>query len=1011
MKAISKTIKYTLLSAVLLLRLHTAIACNINPGFTYVVDSGNIVSFSDTTLGEITWSFNFGDGTSENIIKNPQHHYAHEGSYNVCLYVQDIMGCTDSACQTVSILGSCDTSWLAQYKTCDNVSINEYYSDSLGVYFGVGHVYGGPGYGVDDPIITYFKCDGQSLGTCGIDSFACAIKHDTSAQFVRKVWSCFPCDDISWLLHYHAYTDTIHDLKVHDGGVFDELIQSHFDGEVISLNAWARRGFLFFVFDSNTGTNWQTYQIGNTCRGPFNDVTCSRYPTNVIEFITNDTSAVGKTERQNVIKFLDSIPCNSYVMGFSFFNAGYTQWLTDSINPGDVTLFKAFEDLGASAVRQQEENKPFVFFLQKCNSSFPAAQIRSDSLYGIIDTTFRFRDPKLNNIVCRNQSINEYLAYGEMKYYEVVPFDNSKPKNYYRCDGSKVGYCGATPDTTAIFQYLDSFCNSFLSHLQFVRNIWSCSNLEHCDIIPEDTIRNNSDTVLQFANSHYELPPLGHHKFKVMYWGISFNTRLTPSNVFDSIGELVTFMNATDNNNWTWDGAYTLNAIDNNEQRYQGGDGFKIFDLDNNETYYVGFETRESLPMVIYTMPLNFYEANDTSKYSFSFYPHAIPTADSLVQFYLPVFEYTSLVVHNKQLNCSDTVVINSDSIVCNAGNSCVWAGDADHDFTVNNFDVLAIGLSYNRTGPVRNHASTQFFPPQFCYNWNTTHYYGFNDKMSDCNGDGIINSGDIPVIDQNYIIQPENIFHHKNYSDSLPVITLDFDTVPESVEIGDCNGAQLTADIIVGDSAMPANDEYGIAFSVHYPFDSSACFHVTFEADSSSWFQSHDSIIVFYKNIPQYKRVDIALVRTDGNTRSGIGKIGRLNLITEGDIFGIHAHRSTSAAFDFSVTNAVTVNNTGVRKDINGSSVQVNFLVVNTKQNKVEGLKIFPNPANSKIFITAAEQIESVRILDMAGKMVYEYFPRINNVSVDISAINTGLYFLEIKGVNTLTYEKLVKQ
>ncbi|MDB5227094.1 MAG: hypothetical protein JWN78_1287, partial [Bacteroidota bacterium] len=936
--------------------------------------------------------------------------YPHEGSYQVCLYVQDIMGCTDSMCKTVSILGSCDTSWLTQYKTCDNTSIKEYYSDSLGPFYAVLHVYGNIGGGVDDPQITYYKCNGEYIGICGSDSFACNYKNDSTVQFVRKVWSCYPCDDVSWLLRYHAYTDTMHDLKVHDGGAFDELIESHFDGELISQNAWARSGFIFFVYDSNTGTNWQTYQVGNTCRGPFHNITCGQYPTNIFEFKTRGIDSI-RQERQYLKDFLDSIPCNAYVMGYSFFDAGYSQWAADSINPGDVSLFKAFEDLGVSTIRQQEENKPFVFFLQKCNPLVPAIEIKSDSFYGIIDTTFRFRDSKINNIICKNQSINEYLAYGEMKYFEVVPFDVTKPKNYYRCDGSKVGYCGITDDSTIYFHYVDSICNDFLSHLQFVGNVWSCSTTEYCDIIPQDTVRNNSDTVLQFANSHYELPPLANHKFKVMYWGIAHDTLLTPSNVFDSILELVSYMNAIDHNNWAWDGSYTLNAIDNNEQRYQGGDGFKIYDMDNHDTYYVLFETRESLPMIIYTIPLNFYEASDTSKFIFSSYPRAIPTADTMIQFYLPVFEYTTLIVHNKQLNCSDTVVINSDSIVCNFATSCVFAGDADHDFTVNNFDVLAVGLSYNRTGPARLHSSTQFFPPQFCYNWSTTHYYGFNDKFSDCNGDGIINTGDIGVIDQNYIIQPENIFHHRMQQDSLPSITLDFDTVPAVVVIGDCTGAQLTADIIVGDSVMPANDEYGIAFSVNYPFDSSTCFNVVVETDSSSWFQTNDSIIVFYKNIPQYKRVDIAITRLDGTSRSGVGKLGTIKLITEGDIFGIHAHKSMSSAFEFSITNAVAVNNAGVRKDVLGSTTQVNFIVVNTKQNKVEGLKIFPNPANSKVFISAAESIESVRILDMAGKVVYQSFPGTNNIQLDISVINKGLYFLEIKGRNTSTFEKLVKQ
>ncbi|MBK6275954.1 MAG: hypothetical protein IPF58_15260 [Saprospirales bacterium] len=40
---------------------------------------------------------------------------------------------------------------------------------------------------------------------------------------------------------------------------------------------------------------------------------------------------------------------------------------------------------------------------------------------------------------------------------------------------------------------------------------------------------------------------------------------------------------------------------------------------------------------------------------------------------------------------------------------TCLLPGDSDHDLTVNNYDALAIGLSYNRTGIIRPNATTQY--------------------------------------------------------------------------------------------------------------------------------------------------------------------------------------------------------------------------------------------------------------------------------------------------------------
>jgi hypothetical protein len=76
-------------------------------------------------------------------------------------------------------------------------------------------------------------------------------------------------------------------------------------------------------------------------------------------------------------------------LGYSFYNAGYSQWLGDSTQTGDGNLYQAFENLGVSRIRQQQENAPFVFFLQKCNPSYTPLQIQR-FIPNIIDTIFSF---------------------------------------------------------------------------------------------------------------------------------------------------------------------------------------------------------------------------------------------------------------------------------------------------------------------------------------------------------------------------------------------------------------------------------------------------------------------------------------------------------------------------------------------------------------------------------------------------------------------------------------------
>jgi hypothetical protein len=259
--------------------------------------------------------------------------------------------------------------------------------------------------------------------------------------------------------------------------------------------------------------------------------------------------------------------------------------------------------------------------------------------------------------------------------------------------------------------------------------------------------------------------------------------------------------------------------------------------------------------------------------------------------------------------------------------------------------------------------------------------------------------------------VQAQNQFNHRQSQlDSLPSVTLTFDTLPTMVVNGNCDGAELVADINVGSADQPLVNGYGIAFSVDYPFDNDSCFSVSVDLDPSSWFQTNNPVLLFYKNIPQYNRVDVSVVRTDGLPRTGNGRIGRIKMITEGGIFR-GGRLSSNKIFDFSVSDVAAINQIGQRMDVNGSSTSVNFVVAGVKQNKVDGLKIFPNPTNSKLFIHAKENIASIKIIDLSGRIINEFLPYKNDVELDFSTTENGMYIIEIKGKNSVSYEKVFKQ
>ncbi len=795
-------------------------ACNLNAGFTYTFDTTysfirfNFTSSSDTTIA--SWKYDFGDGTYDSVLMNPVHTFNHHnGNYNVCLSVIDNNGCRDTFCAVINYSTICqpNPSFLDYYKRAE-CKVTRYTKPNGDIYYLVVSKFA---YSYNN-LTGYNLFDCTGLQICADTSDNCTNQNRPfidSAVIWNQADTLNSVCESSWLNHYTDY-NTNTELHITNGFIYDQQIQLLKDSVIIGRNAWVRRGFIFYVYDANVGQNWQTYQVGNTCRGPYNDITCGRYPSNVIEFITRDSTAtsMAKQERKYLINFLNSIPCNAYVLGYSFFNAGYNQWLSDSTQASDSTLFSAFERLGITNIRQQQENHPFVFFTQNCNASFPTSQLQT-SVPNIIDTSFTYPNTFTGSNGCKNQSIKRYYSNQFGIVYEVTPINSTNATYYYDCNENVLLYCGAATDTF--------FCRRLNDSLIYLNTVWQCQSL--CDTV------------------------------------------------------------------------------------------------------------------------------------------------------------------------------------------TCMLPGDGDHDLTVNNFDALAIGLSYNRIGIVRPNATTEY-TLQSCPNWSTTHNYGFNDKFADCNGDGIINENDLLVIDQNYIVQPENIFHHRlGILDSLPAVKLSFDSVPVRIETATCISAQLTADINVGSATQPATDVYGIAFTVNYPFENDSCFSVQVELDSSSWFQTNNHVLLFYKNIPQYKRVDIAIVRTDGIGRTGNGRIGKIKMITEGDIFGIVRRTVNSISFDFSVSAVAAVNKDGVRIDMNGSATSVNFIVLGNKYNKVEGLKIYPNPTNDKIFISAKENIESIKIIDTQGRIINEFSPNKNDAQLDISSTENGMYILEIKSKNAVSYEKIFKQ
>lgn len=541
--------------------------------------------------------------------------------------------------------------------------------------------------------------------------------------------------------------------------------------------------------------------------------------------------------------------------------------------------------------------------------------------------------------------------------------------------------------------------------------------LSQCNIMNEDTIylaaQKSYYGQYNFSNvPFYDSINQTNNPFVLETW-TSSNGTLSPNRLFNSFDSLYAYMDSVAGNNILQKGNRIIYSTDSSSIRYVTGSGISLFFPTEASSYTISFNfsTRSNASFCSDLLWSHQYTFTNTSPYVSI--GSCFTNNNYNYQFYFSRRGTFNISILDSINNCIDTVVFivgDSSSITICDTVTCVLPGDADHDLTVNNFDVLAVGLSYNRTGNNRTNATTQYYL-QKATDWNTTHYYGYNDKFADCNGDGVINIADVNVIDQNYIALAQNIFNHRDLqNDSIPFVTLAFDSIPTFTNNNTCEVAQITADIIAGNATLPLENTYGIAFSINYPFENDSCFNINVELDSASWLQTNDSIIFFYKNVPAYQRVDVAIVRKDGMARSGIGSIGTVNIITEGAVF-VNGRIAGDVNYTFSVTDVAAITNIGEKIDITGSTIDMGFIIASTQQHKIEGLNFYPNPLSNKLFIQAKEIIETIKISDLSGKLIHQLSLNKNAIEVDCSNLSKGMYIIEIKSNNGVSIEKIIKQ
>ena len=329
-----------------------------------------------------------------------------------------------------------------------------------------------------------------------------------------------------------------------------------------------------------------------------------------------------------------------------------------------------------------------------------------------------------------------------------------------------------------------------------------------------------------------------------------------------------------------------------------------------------------------------------------------------------------------------------------------VWPGDANNDFVANNFDLLSVGLAYGNTGTARANASLNWVA-QPAIDWSSAFPGGVNHKFADCNGDGTIDTNDVPAILQNY-----GLTHSKGM---MPAGNPDlFVLLPDSIEAGET----VTAPIKLGADASQLTNIYGLAFTVTYDpslIDSNSV-ALSF---GSSWIGSNQvDMITLQKDFYSSGQMEVAIARIDHQNASGFGNIASLDLKVQDDIAGKVGDIVKNLTIG--ITNVRAITKDGQQIPVIGGVDSVMVVQQTIGFKDIEDgpvFHIYPNPANDKLFIDFEKTKARVVYIQNAVGQTLEMISveKITGNSIDISNLAPGVYFVRAEYGNKLSVTKKV--
>lgn len=321
--------------------------------------------------------------------------------------------------------------------------------------------------------------------------------------------------------------------------------------------------------------------------------------------------------------------------------------------------------------------------------------------------------------------------------------------------------------------------------------------------------------------------------------------------------------------------------------------------------------------------------------------------------------------------------------------NNCVWPGDADRNEIADYRDLLPVGISLSKIGPIRQ-TGTYYWSAFDAQDWSTTLPGGLNQKNTDCDGNGIVESSDFNLTVNHYNFVTTDYFKSPDVYKQGPEIYF------EASGSTDINNLQPNQQFFLRVKLKPVPNLYGLAFQVDYDqryFSQFSALGAGFKinAEDLSFNQVAD-----IASIHGYS--DHSKVRVQSGTVIPEGTFMNFNVKTSSFDFPLNTNQT-----QFKIKNIKAIREDGTLIDIGSSDMTITFpsiAVSPVEEIVADNLLIYPNPTTGKLTISLNnELITEIIVSDLFGKMVFRNDQlKLGIATLDLNDLPSGLYFVGVR-------------